>query len=71
LVEFVDYIPGEKILDAIDRIVGDSLEHVVQITLRIDVTELTASCRAPDYAERYPPTNSVSLEMQARCTAMG
>jgi len=37
LVEFVDYIPGEEVLDAIDRMVGDSLEYVVQIALRIDV----------------------------------
>jgi len=51
LVELVEHIPGQEILDAIDRMVGDPLEYVVQIALRIDVIELTASCRAPDYAE--------------------
>src|SRR4030081_2060952 len=42
LVEFVDNIPGQQILDASDRMVGDPLEYVVQIALRIDVIELTA-----------------------------
>jgi hypothetical protein len=51
LVEFVEYIPGQELLDAIDRMVGDPLEYVVQIALRIDVVELASSCRAPDYAE--------------------
>jgi hypothetical protein len=51
LVDFVDNVPGQEILDAIDRMVGDPFEHVVQVALRIDVIELAASCRASDYAE--------------------
>ena len=36
----VSHIPGQEILDAIDRMVGDPLEYVVQIALRINVVEL-------------------------------
>jgi len=31
--------------------IGNALENILQVALRIDVIQLTCSCRAPDYAE--------------------
>jgi hypothetical protein len=55
LIQLADYIPRQQLLDAIDRIVGDALEYVMKIALRVDVIEFARSCRAPDYAERAFP----------------
>jgi len=37
LVEFVGYVPWQQFLYAVDRMIGDALEHVLQITLWVDV----------------------------------
>lgn len=34
-------VPGQEVGDAIDRMVGDALEHVVQICLRIQALEFS------------------------------
>src|SRR5688572_12090299 len=41
LIELVKHIPGQQLLDAIDRMVPDALEHVLKIALRIDAIFLT------------------------------
>jgi hypothetical protein len=51
LVEFVEYVPGQEVFDAVDRMIGNPLQNVMQITLRIDFIQFATSCRAPDYAE--------------------
>jgi len=37
LLQLIDKIPRQQLLDAIDRMLGDTLEDIVQVTLRIDV----------------------------------
>jgi hypothetical protein len=37
LLQLIDQIPGQQLLDTIDRMIGDALENVVQVSLRIDV----------------------------------
>ena len=37
LLQLLDQIPRQQLLDAIDRMIGDPLEDIVQVTLRIDV----------------------------------
>ena len=37
LLQLLDQIPRQQLLDAIDRMIGDPLENIVQVTLRIDV----------------------------------
>src|ERR1039457_6402423 len=40
LLELLGKIPWQQLLDAIDRMIRDSFQHVMQIPLRIDVVEL-------------------------------
>jgi hypothetical protein len=51
LIQLIDHIPRQQLIDAVDRMIRDALEDVMEITLRVDVIEFTSSCRAPDYAE--------------------
>jgi len=44
-------VPREEFRDAIDWMLGQTLEHVAQIRLDVQAVELRGSCRAPDYAE--------------------
>ena len=37
LLQLTTKIPLQQLLDAIDRMIGDALEDIVQVTLRIDV----------------------------------
>ena len=37
LLQLLDQIPRQQLLDAIDRVIGDPFEDIVQVTLRIDV----------------------------------
>ena len=37
LLQLLDQIPRQQLLDAVDRMIGDALEDIVQVTLRIDV----------------------------------
>src|SRR5882672_9375429 len=37
LIQLIGHIPRQQLLDAIDRMIGDALEYVVQIALRVDV----------------------------------
>jgi hypothetical protein len=37
LLQLIDEIPRQQLLDAIDRMIGDALENIVQVTLWIDV----------------------------------
>ena len=37
LLKLSDQIPRQQLLDAIDRMVGDPLEDIVQVALRVDV----------------------------------
>jgi len=37
LLQLLDQIPRQQLLDAIDRMIGDPIEDIVQVTLRIDV----------------------------------
>jgi len=37
LLQLIGKIPRQQLLDAIDRMVGDALEDIVQVALRIDV----------------------------------
>ena len=37
LLKLIDQIPRQQLLDAIDRMVGDPLEDIVQVALRVDV----------------------------------
>ena len=37
LLHMIDKIPRQQLLDAIDRMIGDPFEDIVQVTLRIDV----------------------------------
>ena len=37
LLQLIGKIPRQQLLDAIDRMIGDALEDIVQVTLRIDV----------------------------------
>ena len=37
LLQLIDKIPRQQLFDAIDRMIGDALEDIVQVTLRIDV----------------------------------
>jgi hypothetical protein len=37
LLQLIDQIPEQQLLDTIDRMIGDALENVVQVSLRIDV----------------------------------
>jgi hypothetical protein len=53
LIQVAGDIPRQQLLDAIDRMIGDALEDVMEVPLRVDVVEFASSCRAPDYAE--PP----------------
>src|SRR3984893_10918013 len=46
-------IPGQQLVDTIDRVSGDSRQHVVQVGLRIKAIHLGALCRHPNYAERF------------------
>ena len=39
LLQLIDKIPRQQLLDAIDRMIGDALEDIVQIALWIDVIE--------------------------------
>jgi len=55
LIQLIDHIPRQQLIDAVDRMIRDALEDVMEITLRVDVIEFTSSCRAPDYAERAFP----------------
>jgi hypothetical protein len=36
-LQLLDQIPRQQLLNAIDRMIGDPLEDIVQVTLRIDV----------------------------------
>jgi hypothetical protein len=45
-------IPRQQISHTVDGMIGNRLEHVVQIALRVNAIELTSSCRMPDYTER-------------------
>jgi hypothetical protein len=45
-------VPGQQLVDAVDRVIGDAGEHVAQVTLRIETIHLGGLCRAPNYAER-------------------
>jgi hypothetical protein len=51
LLQLLDQIPRQQLLDAIDRMIRDALQYVMEVPLRIDVVEFAGSCRAPDYAE--------------------
>jgi hypothetical protein len=51
LIQLIYHVPGQQLLDAIDRMIGNALEYVMKVPLRIDVVEFASSCRAPDYAE--------------------
>jgi hypothetical protein len=37
LLQLIDQIPRQQLLDAIDRMIGDAFEHIVQVALWIDV----------------------------------
>jgi hypothetical protein len=37
LLQLTTKIPRQQLLDAIDRMIGDALEDIMQVTLRIDV----------------------------------
>jgi hypothetical protein len=37
LIELSCDVPGEQLLDAVDRVISDSLKNVLKITLRIDL----------------------------------
>ncbi len=39
LIQLIDHIPRQQFLDAIDRMIGDALEDVMKIPLRVDVIE--------------------------------
>ncbi len=41
LIEFVYDIPRQQFIHAIDWMVGDALENVLQIAVRVDVIQLT------------------------------
>jgi hypothetical protein len=45
-------VPGQELVDAFDRMVGDSSEHVAQVGLRVEAGQLRGLCRTPNYAER-------------------
>ena len=32
LVDLVEYVPGQEVFNAIDRVIGNPLQHVLQIT---------------------------------------
>jgi hypothetical protein len=36
-LQLIDQIPRQQLLDAIDRMIGDAFEHIVQVALWIDV----------------------------------
>ena len=44
--------PRQKLVDAIDLVLGDTTKHVRERGLRVDAIELCGLCRAPNYAER-------------------
>ena len=37
LLQLLDQIPRQQLLNAIDRMIGDAFEHIVQVALWIDV----------------------------------
>jgi hypothetical protein len=37
LLKLIEKIPRQQLLNAIDRMISDSLEDIVQVALRIDV----------------------------------
>ena len=36
----VGNVPGQQFLDAIDRVIGDALDHVAQVRLGVQAVEL-------------------------------
>src|ERR1700756_2340081 len=40
LIQLISDIPRQQLLDAIDRMIGNALEYVMQIALRVDLIEL-------------------------------
>ena len=45
-------VPGQQLVDAVDAVLGDALEHGAQVGLRVQPVELRGPCRPPNYAER-------------------
>jgi hypothetical protein len=45
-------VPGQEFCDAVDRMIGDAIEHRVQISFWIEAVQFGGLCRAPNYAER-------------------
>ena len=42
LIQLIDHIPRQQLIDAVDRMIRDALEDVMEITLRVDVIEFTS-----------------------------
>ena len=42
LIELVDDVPRQQILHPVDWMIGNALENILQIALRIDVIQLTS-----------------------------
>jgi hypothetical protein len=45
-------VPGQELCDSVDRMIGDAIEHRVQISFWIKAVQFGGLCRAPNYAER-------------------
>jgi hypothetical protein len=44
-------VPGQELCDAVYRMIGDAIEHSVQVRFRIEAIQFGGLCRIPDYAE--------------------
>jgi len=60
LVELVKYVPGQQVFDAVDRMIGNPLQNVMQIPLRINVIEFATFDKGID--DRRALTTGVGSE---------
>jgi ferritin-like metal-binding protein YciE len=57
-------VPGQKLCDAVDGMIGDAVDDVAQIGLGIEAVRLGGLCRTPDYAERRSRTARPSRNLR-------
>src|SRR5271157_1884192 len=62
LVQSIDHIPRQQLLDAIDGMIGDAFEDVLQIPLRVDAIEFASFDKAIN--DRRTLTAAVGSEEQ-------
>lgn len=69
MVKLIGHDPWQQFVDAIDGMLGDTSDEMVQVGLGIKAIQFGGSCRIPRYAERLVLMAIWAPQKRPRCRA--